>query len=416
MAHDLGIDLAGRLRALWVAVTALALHTAALPYPIDASIPPSTGAPSQCVPNHKDDSQVATDFRAQFGQRAHERMTELSAQRALAGQTQVAADSVALRTLLEPPAGSQRTILACCRYTKGSHYCRCLNDGVRTAKFSDPMPLVTGARWPDDPCHLLARGDTFFIPVHWFLGKSQWGNNLFYLSHFHDFAFLHSMASSGDKDERSVERTSVTRRRVLAWLEFAMGVASGHISSQASFAQAQAALSTDARPEFGRMFPGFIKQPKRWTVDFLFVGIQGADAMQVRQVALGAMLHTVQDAFSDAHVLRANRPRLGLPQPATNVGPIVQFLDYKQQNKLGKHAAGDEPPGDLFVASTDNTALHPIVVGSELIACAAGPTHSPAAANGGGESSAWSCARPFVLRVYEMAKDSRRAAGAGNYR
>jgi hypothetical protein len=399
--------------AHWVLAVIMLVATAVHGYPIDATIPEGSGAPSACIPQ-ADMASNSSSFRGQFGSSAHEELTRRTVDWARSGKTRTKPEARLLDALLARPVKAQRTVLACCRYVASSHHCRCLNDGDRLALFSDPDPIVTGSRWPDDPCHLLARSSTYFIPVHWFLGRSSWGNNLFYLSHFHDFAFLHSMAASGQKDDRSVELTVVTRRRILTWLEFALGVASGHVPTGATFAQAQALLSPEARPEFGRMFPGFVKQTRRWTVDFMFVGVEGAEALHVRQVALGAALHTVQDAFSDAHVRRQDRPRLGLPQPVTDVGPVVQVLDYKQQDQLDKHASGDAPPRDLFEPASAGT-LHPISVGAELIVCAAG-TGTAAAAINNSESAAWSCARPFVQRVYELAPSRRRATGAGDYR
>lgn len=377
-------------------------------YPIDATTPATTSAPTSCT--RESTEQLGGQLKAQFGHPAHEKLTQRTVEWVKAGKTKTEVNQRVLHELLARPKDAKLTILACCRYTQGSHFCQCLNDAVRTAQFKDADPLSTGARWPDDPCHMLARSETHFIPMHWFLGRSTWGNNLFYLSHFHNFAFLHSMASSGDKDANSVELTIVTRRRILTWLEFAFRVAQGDIPTAASFRDARDRLTDVNRPEFGRMFPGFIGQPKSWTVDMFFVGIQGADAHHVRQVALGALLHTVQDAFSDAHVLREGRPELGRAQPVTGVGGVVRFLDYKTQNKLGKHAAGDAPPADLYEPSDDAAAIHPVRVGAEVIACMAPKERRPSS------QDAWACAEPVLEQPFRLSGSSKRGTGPGQYR
>lgn len=379
-------------------------------FPIDAAAPPGAPAPQACAAQTLDQAGTRSTFHGNLGSPAHEEMTRASVRLAQEGKTVTRGRPQDLEKLTRVPPRAQRTILACCRYVQGSHYCRCLASDVRNAQFSDPSPIETGSRWPDDPCHMTARVDTFFIPVNWFLGGPRSGNNLFYLSHFHNFAFLHAMAASGDGDTRSVESTTVTRLKILTWMEFALRVADGSIPPGASFRQAQEEISPQRRKIFGQMFPGFLMQPKSWTIGMFFLGMHDADPMHVRQIALGALLHTVQDSFSDSHVHRESRVKLGEAFAVTNVGPIRRFLDYKQQSKLVKHPAGDAPPSDMLIAPTDGAQLHPVSVGAELIACATLSEHRSTS------SESWSCAEPHLERLLKLADGHYKGSSGGRYR
>ena len=390
-------------RWLLLGLVCLSMHEAEA-FLIDGSIPKGGGTPGRCAPRADDDFASSSRQAAlALGYPAHETMTRASIKLAAEGRTTTRVAAEALDAFLSAPASARRTILACCRYVATSSYCRCLDPSERRAEMADPEPIVTGSRWPDDPCHLLARGDTALIWGRWLVGGASRGNNLFYLSHFHDFAFMHAMAPSGPADARSIESTATTRRKILTWMEFAFRVASGEIAGSATFAQAQRVMSPDAAPVFERMFPGFVRSPKQWSIEFFLLGVPNADPLHVRQLALGALLHTLQDAYSDSHVRREGRVR---PSVVTGAGPVVQYLDYKQQSRFFRHPAADAPPADLL-GPTSPASHHPVALGAEIIACAAQSAGSP-----GG--TAWDCAAPFASRPFEPAAKQERLAGPGD--
>lgn len=396
-----------RVLTLSALLTVGVATTPAGAFPVEANVPRGEPSSSVCTPAA---GEPRSAYHGEFGSDAHERLTRASLEFAQSGTTKTVVTKDDLEKLLLKPRRSERTILACCRYTAGSRYCRCLSDGVRTRRFEDPSPIITGTRWPDDPCHMTARIDTFYIPVYWVLGGPGSGNNLFYLSHFHNFAFLHAMAASGHDEDKSHDSTEVSRQKVLTWLEFAFRVATGQIPSGASFREALLHIGEPRQKMFRIMFPGFVAQPREWTIDMFLVGIKGADSQQVRQVALGAMLHTIQDAFSDAHVKRSGRTKSGPAFPVTGVGAIEQFLDYKLQDRLRKHREGDTPPGDLLIVPADAEVLHPVRVGAELIACAAVASKITPPAD------SWTCAESRVAPLFALEAKHFIRSGAGRYR
>lgn len=123
---------------------------------------------------------------------------------------------------------------------------------------------------------------------------------LLYRVHFGDLQFLHAMASWDG------EAAAVTRAHVLAWLELTYRVNDGEIADlDAPISELVPAL----RDVFGRN--GF-------SVRSLFVPQShqhgaNADAL-VRDMALGSLLHTIEDSWSAAPVVAVGRLVLTLLQ------------------------------------------------------------------------------------------------------
>jgi hypothetical protein len=390
-----------------VAVVGLLVAFQTWGFQVDAPVPPMSSAPNSCT--FSQEEQGMTYAKLSFGAPIHETMTALSISRAKTQSTQCAASGQQIESFWTKPDKAERSILACCRYVNKSDWCRCLNNDVRKALFTDPDPVKTASRWPDDPCHMLARGDTYFVMPQWLiLGPAKAGNNLAYTSHLHEFAFMHSMASSGADADKSGERTVTTQGRILMWLEIAFKVADGTIPTTAHFADIAQHLDTKwAQEQVKTVFSGYVGSKRKggWTVDFFFTGIHGANPAYVRQLALGSALHTIQDAFSDSHVARRDRPKA--PAPVTQPGLVVQFLDYKQQDQLGRHPDADARPPDLERVPADLAQLHPVSVGAEVLSCAAAPRE--------GGTSRWQDALRVINPVYQLHKDHEKMSGPGEY-
>ena len=140
------------------------------------------------------------------------------------------------------------------------------------------------------------------------------GHYLLYRSHFGDLQFFHSMAAYDG------ERAFETQARMKMWAQFLWGIAIGQVPKDKPI---KALGFDDLTPYF----------PGEMTASNLFAtGIVDV-RKNLDQVALGVLLHMVQDSFSNAHADRAPEPGgqcLQSPRFA-RPGKITQFFSYAQQ-------------------------------------------------------------------------------------
>ncbi|ULA62891.1 MAG: hypothetical protein LZF86_80061 [Nitrospira sp.] len=194
-------------------------------------------------------------------------------------------------------------------------------------RFNDPATweYIRGIFWNDDP-------EGFFFD-HNDTETDNWSNGIKFLSnfkthqheaiqgtifgptapllarsHFGDLQCLHAMAS------RNGESAVITRDNLLRWAEFFYEVAIGTVSETASLSHMNAGHIDDWFPDS----PLSIRA-------LLLVGQKG----NVRQRAMGALLHIVQDSFAKGHVER------------NQAGHIVEFHSYIHQDS-SKHAKDDQ--------------------------------------------------------------------------
>lgn len=125
------------------------------------------------------------------------------------------------------------------------------------------------------------------------------GDYLLYRSHFGDLQFFHSMAAHDG------ELAAVTQRRMKMWAEFLWGIANRSVPKD------QFIRDLDEQG-MGRYFPG----------DMTAINLLATGVVEVRKdldkVAIGALLHMVQDSFSHAHAGR-------LPETGAMCSDIARF-------------------------------------------------------------------------------------------
>nr|WP_315261317.1 hypothetical protein [uncultured Duganella sp.] len=184
--------------------------------------------------------------------------------------------------------------------------------------------VIHGVRWNDDPNNFFRVGNE----VNWFYWLRRAAtahaitdiDPLEYRSHYGDLQFLHGMGG---------HHTSPfsTRDNVIAWTRFAYDAAAAQISP--------AATMKDLAPQY--TFARFFTQSSKsnWTVRKLFTNVgdvvcksQCADDItandeEVASLALGALLHTIQDSLSASHVERISED---------GQSRVVAWLDYRQQD------------------------------------------------------------------------------------
>lgn len=140
------------------------------------------------------------------------------------------------------------------------------------------------------------------------------GDYPLYRSHFGDLQFFHSMAAHDG------ELAAVTQRRMKMWAQFLWGLANGSVPKD------QYLRDVDEQG-MGRYFPGDIT-----AINLLATGI-----IEVRKdldkVAIGALLHMVQDSFSHAHAGRLPETGAMCTDIArfASPGKIGQFYSYAGQ-------------------------------------------------------------------------------------
>lgn len=207
--------------------------------------------------------------------------------------------------------------------------------------------LLYGVRWPDDPPFRLdsknppriSKCDTSITlrstaqPQCWLAlfkdagasakvaltkkpGNPAFGpgDYLLYRSHYGDLQFFHSMAAYDD------EPAALTLTRMRMWARFLWGVAIGEVRTDVPIREI-------GIEELTPYFPG----------DMTVTNLFATGIVEVRKdldkVALGTLLHMVQDSFSWAHAERldasggmcADMPRFSKP------GKLAQFYSYAQQ-------------------------------------------------------------------------------------
>lgn len=195
-----------------------------------------------------------------------------------------------------------------------------------------------GTRWNDDPNNFF-RVNNEFTWFFWLKAAALKSaitdqNPLEYRSHYGDLQFLHGMGS------RHASPLN-TRDNVLAWSRFAYDVAAGQIRADATM--------QELAPQYA--FARFFTQTSkgRWTVRKLFTNVGdvlcqpncaadlAASDDEVAALAMGALLHTIQDSLSDSHVERISE---------NGKSRVAAWLDYKQQDSAC-HGKADKDTGWL---------------------------------------------------------------------
>ena len=294
---------------------------------------------------------------------------------------------------------------------------QCTDDGLDVPGCEyDIRYQVAGVRWNDDPAFkfLPGRGDYVGCtagqtvrmvtqPLCWVRvfhhGESAAARgvrltgangNLLVRSHFGDLQFLHAMAvADGEAPEQ-------TRRNVLAWAEFTWRTAIG----EPGFGL-EGVVSRLPIEGFAQRF----RFNQGWRIQDLFaLGDPTArrdDRLQ--RIALGSLLHVVQDSFAAGHVQRvAPMPgatcagRADWPAP----GSVVEFHSYPHQDAR-KHGRADQPDA----LATHLVGHHPNVI--DVVRTLADLWHA---------GTPWDDARPYLECVFALAPDARPSSPGDGYR
>ncbi len=202
-------------------------------------------------------------------------------------------------------------------------------------------------------------------------------------SHFGDLQFLHSMAS------RDGEPAVETKQRIMMWAEFTWRVGRGDYGLETMLKDVSIARMEEF---FGR---------SGWRVQDLFTLGNVALRPRVKEVALGSLLHMVEDSFAKSHVDRAEAT-LGERCPRAEErfapGRIREFHCYINQD-TAKH--GDYDSRQAFAQHWAADRPTVIDVGQALVEYYQ-------------RGSTWEEVRPYLDCVFALEDpESKASAGAG---
>lgn len=218
--------------------------------------------------------------------------------------------------------------------------------------------LIVGLWWNDDPRQFLFANNIPAAAIQWAdaqhvarqVRRSQgryWNGRMrrmMYRSHFSDLQFVHGMAN------HDLEPSEHTRQRILRWLSFAYAVATGEIRGQAKLAQLDYPI------------PEAFADGRGLTVKGLFKPRSQMAELPLAQLALGSLLHTVQDSYAASHAQREFTPSVRCPN-----GRITQFYSFLQQD-TDRHRAEDSRSALQRSSSMRFTDLqNPVEVSARLI-------------------------------------------------
>lgn len=279
--------------------------------------------------------------------------------------------------------------------------------------------VIRGIRWNDDPLSFArANGHIYYLSFKDSCDHSEtvdpsW--DLLYRTHCGDMQFLHAMAST------PYETSKVTREKIMMWLEFSFKVSSGEIDKDwrfVSLAKQYLERNTTWEWAFNYLMTnnGTIRldwQPEwlftlhcgRWfTWSGLFFRARLTELtcddlnnqfteQEIQDIALGSLLHLLQDSFSRSHVLRDRSGGVEM-SAVSGVGRILQFGNYGMQDQELHGKA------DLTISYKDfHKEFDLIDISARIIELAV--------MQRGDNRSRWQEAKEMLDRVFEVVEPSK---------
>lgn len=232
---------------------------------------------------------------------------------------------------------------------------------LRTAEIPDSLKndsvflseVVKGVRWNDNPLDAdNERPLETFMYFKESCRKLKSNNidaryDLLYRSHCGDMQFLHAMAS------KKTENAGATSELIHMWAEFSYKVAAGDISKDILFENVGNKLEKRSAELFNVKMTDNGRRRMEWQPEWLFtfecnrnisISAKKGDKTTlkckdkndqfsketIQNIALGSLLHMLQDSFSASHVLRESS--MVDASQASNSGRVKQFAIYSDQS------------------------------------------------------------------------------------
>lgn len=235
-------------------------------------------------------------------------------------------------------------------------------------------------RWPDDPTDQAKSAGAIKFGLNAGLGncrryveKADFAG-IMCSGHYGSFQFIHAMASTAD------ETTDTTRNLILGWAKFTFRVATGRIGTQDDYCATVRAQDPSLAKALAPVDFPFCSSPGSpgWQVRSLFAfrchGLFGsgkcdpdldhADAL-ARENAIGALLHLIQDSYSQSHTGRSELKPTGPYQARIDCLPVQQFYDYNMNHKA--HSKADKLPEIAETCRTDGAIIDPVTATARML-------------------------------------------------
>lgn len=285
--------------------------------------------------------------------------------------------------------------------------------------------IIAGARWNDDPLGIMKTG----VPVDFYLSFKDsckrpaqidptW--DLMYRTHCGDMQYLHGMASS------ALETTAQTRARIMMWAEFTFRVSTGEIPKNQNFRSIPTLMSAQGGEQFSQSLTHnttrrLLWQPEDlfttnctrkptlkallrghgWTESYCNETHNNHAASDIQNLALGSLLHLLQDSFSDSHVKRFPSHTEQVSR-LTGVQGVEQFGNYAKQDST-RHKIADKQPD----TSQHGQPLDLQQLSAQLISLSVQGRDGTGAAQ-------WELARPILEQLFDISQ-AQPVSGAIGY-
>jgi hypothetical protein len=273
-----------------------------------------------------------------------------------------------------------RAAMDCLARSQGARpaNCQLSRAALRSLRTHNDSAYKEAVRWPDNPL----RETSIFSGPHALLnviggrcarlldnsGDSIQQAGLPCRSHYGDLQFFHAMKSSVR------EPVNVTREKILAWAKFAYRVANGEVGPDQNFCGQFTTRSNFDASMVPPDFPYCGTEPSAWTVGEFFTfscPTQPVNcnvhptAARVRATATGAILHLIQDSYSQSHARRTDEPvknSTNVAMPVMECGKPREYFHYNRLTspthgtadnwpELGGTCSGDREGDDAITAS-----------------------------------------------------------------
>jgi hypothetical protein len=181
-------------------------------------------------------------------------------------------------------------------------------------------------------------------------------------SHYGRLQHLHFMTGMVESNSTADERVRSTTDKALKWIEFAYAVATKQLAADAPLL-----IDQQLSVELPAVAANHCVHGANVKIRTLFsrLGMQRTHRDAIApDVALGTILHIIQDSFSPAHTCRVARP-----DGSESKALLEDVYNYNEQSK-GNHSQNDLYPAWLhrYAATGIHTYSNdPIVVGAWLI-------------------------------------------------
>lgn len=247
--------------------------------------------------------------------------------------------------------------------------------------------MINAVRFPDDPVKELSLTNPIGL-TRWLWNMGVVGcegksnglvQGLRCSSHYGPFQFIHAMSSENGIPAKE------TKAKIMAWVEYLTLIIKNedrfitfdYCNYWSSQQEKQNPIAKLMIPEGQNGFPCKLASGNPWTIATPFAfhckfKIVTCDVnlneKNIKQNAIGALLHLIQDSYTQGHAIRGNCcdnvSKIDIAK--YQCVPIKQFNSYQNQNK-DQHAIADSMPSSGDSCLNNRNQHDPITAGAVIL-------------------------------------------------